>query len=200
MNKNKEIIDKIIRINSTISNFWSNSYGWAPIEAANLMNKARLDWQVSLSKCLQLWLCNNISEYEDGGLILAWTNLGSLIEGTLKLFLSVFYKDYEEDIKSNLGKINEKDYKYLKNYLDKKNMKEPDGLELSQLILFFDKRNIWSQEWEKEFVKKVQKYRNTIHAYKDRELGTIKEFEDCVQKYLTMLESFYNRLPHADNI
>ena len=46
----------------------------APIEAAGLLNKARLDWQVSLSSSLRNWLRDPPGVLSDGDLILAWTN------------------------------------------------------------------------------------------------------------------------------
>jgi hypothetical protein len=51
-----------------------------------------------LSSCLRLWIKTPPDRLEDGELILAWANLGSLTEGTMKLFLSVFYHDYQKDI------------------------------------------------------------------------------------------------------
>ena len=56
----------------------------------------------------------------------------SLVEGTLKTFLSVWYKDYAGDI-DNLK---------LANVYDKKKDKilEPDGLTLEPLRKYFDRR------------------------------------------------------------
>ena len=36
----------------------------------------------------------------DGELILAWANLGALLEGTLKLFFSIYYSDFQTDIEA----------------------------------------------------------------------------------------------------
>ncbi len=84
------VIDRIIKLNTGLGSFWSNASGWAPDESAALMSKSRLDRQISLSECLSIWISNKSVKHEDGTLILAWANLGSLIEGTLKLFLGVF--------------------------------------------------------------------------------------------------------------
>ena len=95
--KMKNTILEIISINQKISNFWSNSHGWAPVEAATMLEKSRLDLQVSLSETLVLWVdCKN----HPGYLRLAWTNLGALVEGSLKWFLAVYYKDYLKDPKT----------------------------------------------------------------------------------------------------
>jgi hypothetical protein len=48
------------------------------------IERSRLDWQVSLSSSLRNWVRDPLTALSDGDLILAWTNLGALIEGTLK--------------------------------------------------------------------------------------------------------------------
>jgi hypothetical protein len=104
----RDIVNRIISANSQLADFWGNSHGWAPDEAAIKMSKSRLDWQVELSKTLIMW---DFEDYQQGQLILAWTNLGALIAGTLKLFLSVYHLDYIEDAQSPRvkGKLAEAD-------------------------------------------------------------------------------------------
>ena len=86
---NAKVVEKIISLNDKLSAFWASAHGWAPEDAANLLSKSRLDWQVSLSETLHLW-----------ELILAWANLGALLEGTLKLFFSIYYSDFQTDIEA----------------------------------------------------------------------------------------------------
>jgi hypothetical protein len=93
-----EVIERIETLNHNLAFFWRASAGWAPVEAAGLLSKSRLDWQVSLSTSLRLWVREPPDALSAGELILAWVNLGSLIEGTMKLLLSVYYKDYHADI------------------------------------------------------------------------------------------------------
>src|SRR5258708_38524822 len=93
----KSIIKEIVNLNEHIREFWSNAQGWAPVEAALQLSRSRLDWQVSLSLTLQLWITPPEDTQRDGQLILAWANLGSLVEGTLKLLLCVHYRDYQAD-------------------------------------------------------------------------------------------------------
>ena len=146
-------IERIIKLNTGLSAFWSKASGWAPDGAAALMSKSRLDRQVSLSKCLRIWIDDKTQNIGDGALILAWANLGSLIEGTLKLFLAVYYEDYLNDIeafKDNKG-----------------NIIDPDVLTLEKLRVFFNKKNLWADKWN-EFVLNVQRYRNAIHSLKTR--------------------------------
>ena len=183
--KSIDIILKIVRINEWLANFWGNSHGWAPDEAADLMSKSRLDRQVSLSKCLEIWESTKHSKKGDGLLILAWANLGSLIEGTLKLFLAAYYEDYKNDIEAIKGK--------------KGKLLSPDELALQKLRIFFNKKKLWSDEWNK-YTFKVQKYRNAIHAFKDRDIGTFQEYEECLNTYLKMIEEFNLSLPYPDEI
>ena len=85
----EEVVNRIVTLNDGLRQFWRQADGWAPIEAAQLLSKSRLDWQVSLSICLKLWLAKSHPDDESGRLILAWTNLGSLVEGTMKLNIKI---------------------------------------------------------------------------------------------------------------
>lgn len=51
-----EVIDRIESLNLVIAKFWTKCDGWAPITAAGLLGKSRLDWQASLSGSLRLWV------------------------------------------------------------------------------------------------------------------------------------------------
>lgn len=79
-----ETAKRIINLTDELTNFWKSAENWAPIEAAGLLTKSRLDWQASLTRQLNLFL--DKSNNESGYLILAWTTLGSLTEGVLKHF------------------------------------------------------------------------------------------------------------------
>lgn len=181
-----ETVNKIIELNSSANNFWSNSIGWAPVEAANLLSKSRLDWQVSLSYSLKRWDISPQKGAEDGDLILAWVNLGALVEGTLKLFLSVYFNDYSEDedsIKNNKGLV------------------EPDSIKFDRLRQFFNKK-IWESTETEIFngwVLKIQQRRNIIHAFKNKDIVDFSEFVSDTKKYLAFLMNHLDRLPYPDN-
>jgi hypothetical protein len=179
-----EVISRIITVNDGIRQFWKKADDWAPVEAAKLLSKSRLDWQVSLSTCLNMWRA--ITKNNEGGLILAWANLGSLVEGSMKLFLSVYYKDYEKDIDA---------------FKDKKTNKliDPDILELERLRVFFSKKKIWgkNKSWDK-WILHIQQRRNAVHAYKHRDIGNQKEFFEDVRKYHLFLEFINGSLPYPD--
>lgn len=177
----KNTVDKIVEANKILQHFWSNADGWAPANAASLMSKSRLDRQVSLSKTLYIWVERDA--LSEGELILAWANLGALVEGTLKLFFSVHLNDY---LKS--GRIKK----------DKKGMpKFPDVIWLEDLKVLMDKEADFKREWF-DFVDDVQQYRNGIHAYKDKKLGNQQILFELIGKYYLFIKEVHLRLPYPD--
>ena len=178
------VIDRIIRINEGLRIFWSSSQGWAPIKAAKLLSISRLDWQVSLSQCLRLWIEKPSVQYHDGYLILGWSNLGTLVEGTMKLFLSVYYETYRNDKEFQIIRQNK--------------VQEPDALKFEMLRQYFKKR-IWDASWDK-WIRCIQKRRNAIHAYKNRAIGTHDEFLENIRSYLNLIRYINFRLPYPDDI
>jgi hypothetical protein len=176
-----EVMDRIVTLNDDLRQFWTKADGWAPIEAAELLSKSRLDWQVSLSICLKIWASEPLPDDENGRLILAWANLGSLVEGTMKLLLSVFYKNYKKDVEA---------------IKKKGKLMEPNGLQLESMRQFFRKR-IYGEEWN-IWIQHIQQRRNAIHAYKNRDIGTFTEFFDDVRRYLEFIRYINSRLPYPD--
>lgn len=186
-----KVVERINNLNQGIANFWSTSAGWAPVEAAGLLEKSRLDWQVSLSETLTLWLHEPSKTLTSGELILAWANLGSLVEGTLKTFLSVWYHDYKVDIE-NLKKAGA--------YHEKKaKIKEPDGLSLEPLKQYFKLKKLLSGK-STAFIELVQARRNAIHAFKNHNIGTTAEFRNALRSYLELLREVNGRLPYPDDV
>lgn len=180
-----EVVKKIISLNAKLSAFWASAHGWAPEDAANLLSKSRLDWQVSLSESLRFWIDRDTMT--DGELILAWANLGALLEGSLKLFFSIYYSDFQMDTEA-LKKANAYDHK-------KKTHKEPDGLTLEVLRRYAIHKNLF-EETQREMFQLVQNRRNAIHAYKDRELGSVNEFRDSVRGYMEFLTDVDRSVPY----
>src|SRR6266487_589359 len=52
----EETVKRIIKLTEGLTNFWKSASAWAPIEAAELLTKSRLDWQASLARQLKLFL------------------------------------------------------------------------------------------------------------------------------------------------
>jgi len=55
-----------------------------------------LDWMSQLTQCLSIWIDKGL-DMTDGELILARTNLGSIVECWLKFFYYVYYDDYQKN-------------------------------------------------------------------------------------------------------
>lgn len=177
----EEILARIERLTHRLMAFWKNADGWAPIEAAGLLNKSMLGLQSSLATSLKRWVI-----YEsEGDLVLAWVNLGTLVEGALKLQLSVFYNDYKAD--SEAVKVKGK-------------LKDPDGVKLNDLRVFFEKR-IWDADSpHAQYVKLVQQRRNTVHAFQAKEIGSFSEFKQAIRKHLVFLRDINKMLPYPDDM
>lgn len=186
----EDVIDKICKLNEGIQKFWSNCHGWAPNDAAELLGEVRLDWQSDLSRCLSLWVSKENPEIADGVLILAWTNLGSLIEGSLKLLLAVYLKDYLADVQGakNAGSLTKGGAP-----------KSPELLKLQQLKTFFSNKGFLGEDGD-ALVDLVQARRNTVHAFKSAEIGTQSEFEFALRRYFTLLSNINLRLPYPDAV
>lgn len=183
----REVIDQIVSKNDRIARFWSTAQGWAPLDAARLLRKSRLDLQVSLARTLTLWVPPAIRPQApdmDGRLILGYANLGSLVEGTLKWFLSVFYDNYKADINALRDKAGE--------------LKGPDAVMLEPLRVFF-KRSVWVSDdsWD-AWILRVQQRRNAIHSYKHRDIGTLAELERDIRKYWDFVQDLDDRVPYPD--
>lgn len=178
------IVSDIIRMNDDIRTFWSNAHGWAPDDAAELLARSRLDWQASLSRCLKSWLERSTAEEHDGRLILGWVNLGCLVEGTLKFFLSVYEGDYSKAPHTR-GR--------------KKKPCNIDRLELEEMRQYFNK-HIWTDSqrpWD-DWLTKIRDRRNAIHAYEDRDIGTFEKFFAEMETYLDFLIELEGQVPEPD--
>jgi hypothetical protein len=184
-----EVIDRIESLNKGIAKFWSKSDGWAPVAAAGLLGKSRLDWQASLSGSLRLWIREPPDALTPAELILAWANLGSLIEGTIKTLLSVWYETYNSDIE-NLKKANAYDHA-------KQAALSPDGLVLEKLRNYCKNKGLLGADGD-SLVELVQQRRNAIHAFKDRPIGDGIEFTKAARGYLGLLRYVNARLPYPD--
>jgi hypothetical protein len=186
-NSGESVILDIVKVNEELRTFWSHAHGWAPRPAAELLAKSRLDRQVALSRCLRLWVDPPNADELEGRLILAWVNLGMLVESTMKFFLSVHERDYWQTP------------------VTRGPNKEPcaiDELEFEELKQFYSK-HIWKDAQKKRQKKKwnawlgkIQQRRNAVHAYKDRDIGTFEEFPFAVETYLDLLRELERWLPY----
>ena len=127
-----------------------------------------------------MWLDPPAEQNTDGRLILAWANLGSLVEGTLKVFLSVYAHNYGKNPKR-----------------DRRGQDvDPDTLRFEDLRLFF-RDNVWLQSqtaWD-GWLQCVQRRRNAIHAYRHTEIGTHDEFLCAVVGYRLLADELSEQIP-----
>lgn len=169
--------------------FWKNdSRGWAPANTSNKLEEARIDWLIDLTGCLSIWSekwYENAYTLNDGQLILAYANLGALVEGWLKLFYCVYYNDYLANPRtdSRTGAV-----------------LEPNDLKFESLKIF-SRDKLWSQgtKWDL-WIEKIQRRRNAIHSFNDREIGNADEYMDDLTKFADFTEQINNRFPYPDGL
>jgi hypothetical protein len=181
-----DVVRRICNLNEGIREFWSESHGWAPAEASTLLARSRLDRQVALSHCLTLWTPeSHPQERQEGALILGWANLGALVEGTLKWFLSVYLADYQED-----------------RILRHRKAVEPEAAMLDELRGFFA-NHVWTdnekQEWD-PWLAEIRDRRNALHAFKEREIGSFVDLHRGVRRYLELIRTLDGRVPYPDEV
>ncbi|WGS54427.1 hypothetical protein LFL96_25785 [Paraburkholderia sp. D15] len=193
----KQVLERIESLTAGLMKFWKEVKGWAPDEAAALLKGSMLEWQTSLAVSLKRWPeCKT-----EGDLVLAWTNLGSLAEGALKLVLCAYLKDYFASSKKS---VESKGLKKGKTEAEieelKKKINSPDGLMLEPLKVFFAE-HIWSKESEHhKFIEEIQFRRNAIHAFQKKDIGTFEDFKKAIRRHLLLLRRVNDMLPYPDDI
>jgi hypothetical protein len=138
----KQVLERIESLTAGLMGFWKDVKGWAPVEAADILKASMLEWQTSLATSLKRWVrCKS-----EGDLILAWTNLGSLAEGALKLFLCAYLLKYLSSSKSSVEKKGKKKGKTDTQIQElKASINAPDGLALEGLKVFFAE-HVWDNK------------------------------------------------------
>lgn len=177
-------ISRIINLNTKLGIFWKNAHGWAPLEVAELLSVARFDRILSLSHRLNDSLRTVPDEELEAHLINTWVNLGSLIESSLMLFFTVYSNDYHNHNarKDHKGKV-----------IDVTHLRFD---QLKSLMFEIDLINQDCHDW----IQEVQQFRNTIHIFKDKKIGTKEDFEKSLRRYLALLEHINNSLPYPDDL
>ena len=181
-----DVIERISILTHNLALFWSECSGWAPDDVAHLLSESRLDRIASLASCLGRW-CRS-EEISDGELIIAWTTLGGVLEGSIKLFLCVYLVDYRAD---NVAK------KTRAFHVKKQILQNPDGLTLEILLSYTNQAELLPPE-QVVVSRLIQQRRNAIHAFRNRELGTVEELHAAIREFRLMLRSLHSRLPYPD--
>lgn len=176
----ESILQQIQALTRDITDSWGESRGIAPDSVADKMDSAMFRWINDLTDTLGIWIDKGLA-MSDGELILAQTNLGSLVEFWLRFFYCVYYEDYIRSPRMKQGKPLDPDdrdmsFDYLRQY---------------GVGTLWDNRNDPLHVW----VEKIQHRRNAIHAFKYREIGSPADFLLDIEQYLGFIEAISNRLP-----
>ena len=68
----EQVIEQIIGLNSSLEcGDRGTSYGWASNEAARLLEESRLDWLVSLSHTLKIWVTDAVPTQQTDCLLIS---------------------------------------------------------------------------------------------------------------------------------
>lgn len=176
--KIKESIEGIIEKNRSFGIFWGNLDklsgrvdGWAPnCTAQELLSNVCFESQLSLSYRLRE-LCRSHPKEEDvAKLILMHTALGSLLESTLKFFITVY-----------IFNISEKNKK-----IGTKN--------LHQIEKILKENRIFEQE-QLQWIKSMRESRNSIHSFNKQNIDEWNKLKLNISKYNVFLDEIDTRLP-----
>ena len=137
---------------------------------------------IELTDTLKIWIDKGIL-MTDGELILARTNMGALVESWLKFFYCVFYEDYVKNPQMAKGKM-----------IEPNNMKF-DALKTFSTGILWDDTSSPMYMW----VDKIQHYRNAVHAFNYRDIGTAIEFMSDLDEFYKFVEHILNRIPPIED-
>jgi hypothetical protein len=184
LNQRPETIDDhlqaIEQISRDAADFWRSAHGWAPDGAADLLSKARLDWLASFSRTLKMRVYEvNENPNEPAVLILAWAHLRTLVEGHLKLLLTVFLADYLADAHAPIHNGQPI---------------EPQLLKFENIRQFLIKRGLLINHHG--FIAAIQQRGNAIHAFADKSIGTTSEYLEYIALYREFLTDVVTALPN----
>jgi len=174
-----DAIKRVIAVTKRQKQFWSKSHGWAPDEAANILEKARLDRQISFAYTLHGYLAPFPPDAAEAYHIIGYTTLRSMCEGALKLFFSVYFEDYKKSKEAVYDK--------------KKNIVPPKDLSFDKLIQMYAKHG---DSAFKSFLERVQQRGNAIHHFADRNIGTQAELIEDIVGFEAFLHAVDCQIPY----
>jgi hypothetical protein len=172
----------IIDICTKWAAFWPTSQGWAPAEAASLMKQEIMDRQLCMAHALKRWHERLLQNEAPGELVMAWTNLGSVIEGALKIYMCVYYEDWLKDADapiSNGKKLS------------------PDDTFFDRLIRFTLKKGLFHPK-DTKLLETVRDQRNLIHPMKTGAVLDRPAFFGAVMQAAALVAQVEHRLPYPN--
>lgn len=113
--------------------------------------------------------------------MLAWANLGALVEDWIKLFYCIYYEDYIREPIERRGQAIEP------NNLSFENLKQ------------FSRERLWNKNsaWDK-WVEFIQMKRNSVHAFNTRDIGTPFDFLENLEQFNLFIDEINSRVPYPD--
>lgn len=172
-------------------------------------------------------IIGTIDEVEElGRLMQCWITLGSAVETSIQIFLSIYLNDYQnsnwgkwedfnhEEVKTSIvelivqlrdsGHIEMNNSKSLKNdikdYLKKKkDITSLENVNLQNLIAFFEV----VVEWEKcniDALNKIRMNRNAIHSFKQRQVDGWDDLVHSLKFYCILLLDLQSMMPPFDDV
>jgi hypothetical protein len=176
--RNADPYESIIAICKRWSEFWPNSGGWGTEEISEMFEQRSMDRLVSMAQSLRHWGDRLEVNATEGELILAWVNLGALVEGALKLFFCVYYNDWNNDPDAPA-------------YKNEKRM---------QIDTFFDKLIQFhlekSEGADRNFLENIRDQRNLIHPLKVGFVFGVEAFRESLALSANLFLSVEGRLPY----
>ena len=151
-----------------------------------MLSSARLDRIASLAHSLRRWVQEDT--LSDGDLILAWANLGALMEGALKLFLCVYLADYRADETTRETRAW---------HIKRQVLQDPDELMLDTILAYAEKAELLAPQ-QIALGRTVQARRNAIHAFRDRDLGSLTDLFAAIRDFRALLCSLNGRMEYPE--
>jgi len=206
-------------------------------EIHRLLNEETLKRYEAVNKALKLPLkdfdydfhqvLGAIDEIEEmGRLIQCWITLGSAVETSLQIFLSIYLNDYQ---KSNWGKWEDFNYEEVKtslyeviNSLEsdghiikekakalKKNLKNHlkgkmevtslEDMNLQSLVRFFQSEISWDDEYI-DALNTIRENRNAIHSFKNRTVSGWDDLVFSLKFYCILLLDLQTMMPPFEDV
>lgn len=184
-----EACELIVHISSTWAWFWPRSSGWAPPEAVKLMSQPLMDRQREMALALQKWPQRLATDCSPGELVTAWTVLGSVLEGALRVYMCVFYSHWIEDDATPQKKGGKKALP----------AGGGDAASLNRIIHFVKAKQIFRAA-EIDFLTLVQGQRNLIHPLKSGVVLDRSAFDEAVIHTARLHDDIELRLPYPDEL
>lgn len=169
-------VQKIIRVTTAINDFWKNCDGWAPPEAYDLIQNARLDRQLSFAKTLSNYNSTFDEDVKEAKIIIGYATLRGMAESVIKLFLSAFIKDY---CKNPI-------------FVNKKII-EPKKIGFDSLISLYIK---YGNPSFSDYLRRIQFRGNAIHHFSDRDIGKQSDLIEDIKIFKKFLLAVNEQLPY----